>query len=151
MKRHDLLYHAYASSPVARVRPPQRFTLIIEGHYYRGIGRYPLNADYQDPGSGWQWSETTTVDLDATARARLREIVGADTPMCHDNEWLIDGPWLIPSFEQAVEVLHLVSVAEEYELVEVAHHPVRTRRPSIGFDIGYWASGNFPIICDSLV
>jgi len=71
--------------------------------------------------------------------------------MCHDNEWLIDGPWLIPSFEQTVEVLHLVSVAEEYELVEVAHHPVRTRRPSIGFDIGYWASGNFPIICDSLV
>ena len=71
--------------------------------------------------------------------------------MCHDNEWLIDRPWLIPSLEPAVEVLHLVSVAKEYELIEVAHHPVRTRRSSIGFDIGYWASGNFSIICDSLV
>jgi hypothetical protein len=152
MKRADVLERAYASSPVAKKTADVGRTLsFIQRYRYRGIGRYPLNADYPYVEPGWQWSERLTADLDAAARSRLRQIVGSDVGILAQDEWLIDGPWLIPDLKMAAELMQLLSAPREYELMEVARYPARTTRTPLGFDVGYWASGGFSLICDSMV
>jgi hypothetical protein len=36
-------------------------------------------------------------------------------------------------------------------MIEVACYPSRTTAPAVGFDVGWWASGNFSIVCDAVV
>jgi hypothetical protein len=58
---------------------------------------------------------------------------------------------LVPGLSHAREVLELISSPEKFEIVEVARFPSRTNNISLGFDVGYWASGNFSLICDCAI
>jgi hypothetical protein len=67
------------------------------------------------------------------------------------EDWLTNGPWLLPSLASAAHVASFLEDKAQYELVEVACYPSRTAAPPIGFDVGWWASGNFSIICDAVI
>ncbi|HJU04895.1 MAG TPA: hypothetical protein VJ692_07045 [Nitrospiraceae bacterium] len=109
---------------------------------YRGIGRYALNADYgSDP--GWQWSSSEKASGEEIARKRLAEILGVNGRDVSHEVWLIDGPWLVPNLDLAKELIELLENPSAYEIVEMTRYPSKTSCLSLGFDVGYWASGNF--------
>ena len=118
---------------------------------YGGIGRYPIDADYPFVRPGWQWENTDEADTEGTAQRHIFDLLGKVEGVLPDEDWLIDGPWLIPDLQTAREVKQLTKSKDSFDIVEVAKLPNRTERPSIGLDIGYWAHGNFSLICDSAV
>jgi hypothetical protein len=151
MRRSEILEEAYSLSPLAegRVRI-EKLCAFFDPKNYRGIERYPLNADMPYIEPGWQWTDIKPTDLDEKARNRVREIIGPITWQDED-EWLVSDPWLIPSLDQIAELRRLLSQPEDFETIEIAKLPAHTKSRAIGFDVGYWAQGNFSIICDSLV
>jgi len=54
----------------------------------------------------------------------------------------------LPDIAAASQVRSFLEQPDSYELIEVARHPARTRANPLGFDVGYWASGNFSLISD---
>ena len=152
MRHAEVLEEAYSYSPLAQKGTRiERLTAFFNPKSYRGIERFGLNADYPYVEPGWQWTDIKPIDRDEPARSRLREILGPDTSVLEEDQWLVDGPWLIPDLDYVVELRRVLSVPEQFELIEVAKSPARTSRPGIGFDVGYWASGNFSVLCDSMV
>lgn len=152
MRRPELLEEAYSYSPLAQKGTRiERLTAFFNPKKYRGIERFGLNADYPYVEPGWQWTDIKPIDRDEPARNRLREIVGPDTSALEEDRWMFDGPSLILNFDHVAELRQLLSSPGEFELIEVAKYPARTSRPGIGFDVGYWASGNFSVLCDSMV
>lgn len=150
------LTRAYDSSPVAvasRSLLDQLRALLpnVKPERYRGIGRYPLNADYDYGDPGWQWENADGISKDEQARKRLAEILRVDGTEVPGEEWLIDGPWLVPDPDRAKELMDLLGNRDAYEVIEIARHPSRTDAASLGFDVGYWASGNFSLICNTAV
>jgi hypothetical protein len=81
----------------------------------------------------------------------LAEALGVAGDGLPNEEWLIDGPWLVPDLARAKEVVGLLGRQGTYEIIEVARYPSRTDAVSIGFDVGFWASGNFSLVCDTAV
>lgn len=146
----------FGSSPLAkesgdyleRIRESLGF---VAPQRYRGIGRYPLNADYTHVAPGRQWDVKLPAENDAGAMGRLREMLGIKGIEFPEEGWLIDGPWLIPGLPAARELQRLLEQPELFEIVEVARFPARTSTAGLGFDLGYWASGNFSLICDCAV
>ncbi len=119
---------------------------------YRGIGRYPLNADYDRGDPGWQWTKRDKTSGEERARERLAaEILGVDRDNLPEEEWLIDGPWLVPDLPLAEELLDLIEKRGDYEIIRAARYPSTTNGASLGFDVGYWASGNFSLVCDTAI
>jgi hypothetical protein len=110
-----------------------------------------LNAFYPYVPPGWQWSKKEPTDVDDGARSRMCDVLGIVEGQLPKQDWLIDGPWLIPEIDHARELMGLVTYPEQFEKVEVARHPTHTRTRSIGFDIGYWAHGNFSLIYECAV
>jgi len=157
MQFSSILDSAYEASPFAKNAEKELKILrnalpFIKPDQYRGIGRYPFNADYAYDAPGWQWADKDApISQDEIARARLREILGIQGEDVPEESWLIDGPWLLPELSYAREVLKLLSSLEKYEIVEVARFPFRAKGVSLGFDVGYWASGNFSLICDCAI
>jgi len=152
-----LLHQAFEASPVA-VRFAQELRLmrialnsVVPGKY-AGIGRYPLNADYPYVPPGWQWAQAKRDEIDdSTAMVLLRSALGLVEGEFPQEEWLIDGPWLIQGLDVAREIRRISQYSAQLEIIEVARFPNRTTAPSLGFDVGYWASGNFSLICDSAI
>lgn len=156
MRRPIALAQAYAASPFARERGEYLTGLRaalpdLFPASYRGIGRYPLNAehDYEDPGWQWQWDDREPREQLATLA--VAELLGVEEGRFPVDEWLVDRPWLLPDLSGARHVASLLENEATHEIVEVARYPSRTRAASMGFDVGYWASGNFSIICDTAV
>jgi hypothetical protein len=148
------LTQAYDKSPFARANEAYLISLRdvlprINPANYRGIGRYPINAsyDYKDP--GWQWDKGKPRVAEELGRLAVEEVLG-DWRVTGE-EWLIDGPWLLPDISCARQVRNFLEQPDAYELVEVALYPSRTGAAPLGFDVGYWASGNFSLICDTAV
>lgn len=156
MKSPLVLARAYDSSPFVRERGNyvnQLRDLLPEVRpaSYRGIGRYPLNADYDYEEPGWQWANRERPVGEELARLALAEALGVAGDGFPNEEWLIDGPWLVPDLACAKEIFGYTEQPNTYEIIEVARYPSRTNRASIGFDVGYWASGNFSILCDTAI
>lgn len=118
---------------------------------YRGIGRNPINADYDLVEPGWQGANGELPIGEERARLALAEALGITGDGLPDEEWLIDGPWLVPSLACARKIFGYIERPGRYEIIEAARFPSRTRTESIGFDVGYWASGNFSILCDTAI
>ena len=156
MRSAGPLNQAYEASPIAQ-EYQEEFSQLRQAFgfpradRYGGNGRYPLNADYPYQPPGWQWSREEFIDVDAIARSQLCDVLGIVEGQLPKEDWLIDGPWLIPDIKRAQELKRLTVSPEQFEIIEVARHPVRTKTPSIGYDIGYWAYGNFSLICDCAV
>jgi hypothetical protein len=145
---------AYSESPFCNARTDYLRELRgaltwIEPASYRGIGRYPLNASYDHQDPGWQWEKAKPRLAEGLGRLAVEEILG-DWRVTGE-EWLIDGPWLLPDMAAANHVRTFLEQPDGYELVEVARYPAQTHATPLGFDVGYWASGNFSIICDVAV
>jgi hypothetical protein len=157
MQLPSVLNSAYQSSPFVtdaekEIQNLRKTLPFILPNQYRGIGRYPFNADYDYALPGWQWSgNKAQKDQDRKARARLREILGIKDDDLPQDVWLINGPWLLPELSHAREILDLLSSPEKFEIVEAARLPSRIKGASLGFDVGYWASGNFSLICDCAI
>jgi hypothetical protein len=154
MKFPQMLARAFESSPFARnfescVGQLRDSLPHVRPENYRGIGRYPINADYDYPEPGWQWSDRPEPPIGE--RLALAEALGVGGDNFPNEEWLIDGPWLIPDLACAKGVADLLESQNIYEIIEVARYPSRTDAASIGFDVGWWASGNFSLICDTAV
>jgi hypothetical protein len=150
------LARAYDSSPVGLANRPfvnQLRALLphVRPELYRGIGRYPLNADYNYGDPGWQWANRDNPSGEERARERLAEILGVGGDDLPQEEWLINGPWLVSDLPLAEELLALIQKRADYEIIEAARQPSRTRAVSLGFDVGYWASGNFSLVCDTAI
>lgn len=118
---------------------------------YRGIGRYALNADYDHKDPGWQWEKGRSGVEEYLGTLAVEEALGIKNGVWREDEWLIDGPWLLPDLNTALQVRAFLQDVAAFELVEVALYPFRTTRPSMGFDVGWWGSSNFSIICDAVV
>jgi len=156
MRTPGVLATAYDASPVAVARAGLLSELRaalprVAAANYRGIGRYPLNADYDYANPGWQWDK-----IQRHARAQLGTLAVAEAldlkkGVWREEDWLMDGPWLLPSLASAAHVASFLDDKAEYELVEVARYPSRTAAPALGFDVGWWASGNFSILCDAVL
>jgi hypothetical protein len=154
MRTPTALARAYEESPFAGANEAYLVSLRdalprVDPASYRGTGRYPLNAsyDYKDP--GWQWDKGQPRVAEELGRLAVEEALG-DWRVTGE-EWLIDGPWLLPDISCALQVRGFLEQPDAYELVEVALYPSRTGAASLGFDVGYWASGNFSLICDTAV
>ena len=156
MRQPSALAAAYDASPVALARVGDlshlRATLAnCKPQNYRGIGRYPLNADYDYKDPGWQWERRPSGVDEQLGTLAVEEALGLKTGAWRGEDWLIDGPWLLPDLARAQAVRAFLKNPAAFELVEVARYPARTTRPPLGFDVGWWASGNFSIICDAAV
>ena len=156
MRTATVLAEAYDSSPLRQARLAysvdlRRILSHVRPASYHGIGRYPINADYNYDDPGWQWAKRERVAREELARLAVAETLGVEGVGVPDEAWLIDGPWLLPDIDRAVHVRSFLERPAEYELIEVALYPARTKAPPLGFDVGYWASGNFSIVCDTAV
>jgi hypothetical protein len=132
VRKAPLLQQAFEASPVA-VRSAQELQLFrnslssVVPSQYAGIGRYPLNADYPYVPPGWQWAETKTKEIDdSRAVALLRSALGIMDGEFPNEEWLIDGPWLIQRLDLAREIRRISKFSDELEIIEVARYPNRT-------------------------
>jgi hypothetical protein len=85
------------------------------------------------------------------AIALLRSVLGLVEEEFPKEEWMIDGPWLIQDLELAREIRGISQHPDQLEIIQVARFPNRTTSRSLGFDVGYWALGNFSLICDSAI
>lgn len=156
MKAPLVLARAYDASPFVRERnnyTKQLRDLLpqVRPANYSGIGRYPLNATYDHEEPGWQWANHQRHVGEELARLALAEALGVAGDGLPTEEWLIDGPWLVPGLAYFEIFVSLLARPGTYEIIEVARYPMRTESASIGFDVGYWASGNFSLICDTAV
>jgi len=156
MRTATALAEAYDSSPLRQAHLSdladlRRILSHVRPASYRGIGRYPINADYDYDDPGWQWAKRERVAREELARLAVAEALGVEGVGVPDEPWLIDGPWLLPDIDCALRVRSSLERPAEYELIEVALYRSRTNAPSLGFDVGYWASGNFSIVCDTAV
>ena len=151
-----MLARAFDSSPIALEHREYLLELraifpYLRPEQYRGIERNPLNPDMDHRDPGWEWSPVQESDEGATARRRLAEILGVVEGEWNEETWLNVSPWLVPERAAAQELLDMLRLREEHEIVHVARHPARSMVPSIGFDVGYWATENFSIVCDSAI
>lgn len=156
MRTSRSLARAYDRSPVARALASDLACLRaalpnVNPENYRGIGRYPLNADYNYNDPGWQWERERTGLAEELGVLAVEEALGMKPGVWPEDEWLIDKPWLLPDLPGAMHVRSFLEDAAAFDLIEVALYPFRTSRPSIGFDVGWWGSSNFSIICDAVV
>ena len=79
------------------------------------------------------------------ARRRFLELLGCDVP---ESDFDQD---LLPDYAAAREVFSFLESPTEYEIVQVAREPFFADVDCLGFDIGYWGSDHYSIICDSAV
>jgi hypothetical protein len=122
---------------------------------YRGIAREPLEPWSLTDERLLREKADTLKDIhqDETARRRFLALNREDR-----EEWITryrDG-WnyntaLIQELNVAQELQRLVDTPEDFEIIEVARSTFGTKFDFLGFDIGYWGSDHFSLICDSVV
>jgi hypothetical protein len=154
MRKPSELARAYTASPFAGANNHYLSNLRnalpkLKPANYRGIERSPINASYDHPDPGWQRENRKPHPVEELGRHAVADIL--PDWIATDEEWLIDGPWLLPDLESAGQVAGFFERPDAHELVEVALYPLRTEAAPLGFDVGYWASGNFSLVCDTAV
>lgn len=58
---------------------------------------------------------------------------------------------LVADLRTVKELRACLDAPDNYEIIEVARDTCETDCELLGFDVGYWRSGNFSLICDSAV
>jgi len=115
---------------------------VMDASRYRGISRYPLDR--------WWEKESPSEERNSLARLRLWELYGPDPTL----SWETDSPFdagLISSPAEADEIRGLTDEPPRYEVVRVTRGTATTSAATAGFDIGYWGSDHFSILCDAMM
>lgn len=155
MKLPSALDAAYEKSPSAE-RTRQGLGMLraalknVRSSAYGGIDRCPLSEDLI-PEPGWATDAAHCAALDQRdvgARIRILELVGSHED--YDKK----ARWVVPTLENAKEVMTLVDSPTEYEIVRLSQalpDAACAEISDLGFDIGYWGGDSYSIICDSAV
>ena len=156
MKMPALLSAAYERSPSAERTQEGLLALRtalkdVNAVNYRGIDRCPL-CENPIPEPGWATDAEHCGSLDErdiAARVRMLDFVGR---LNRDYS----GPMrcFVPTVENAHELMTLVDSPSEYEIVRLSQSSADelcVEDKDLGFDIGYWGSDSYSIICDSAI
>lgn len=155
MKMPALLNAAYERSPSAERTleglKALRFALKnVDPANYRGIDRCPLCED-PIPEPGWAATPEHVVldDRDVDARIRMLDFVGTS-----NRDYYGPTRCVVPTVENAQELIALVDSPSEYEIVRLSQSApgeMCKGDADLGFYTGYWGSDSYSIICDSAV
>ncbi len=116
---------------------------------YQGIGRNPLTrlwttnlVEYMES----LMSRHLSPEANLVAKHRLAEIVEG-SPRANELTDYTD------TLEQAREVYKLLdaSAQDQYEIIRIVRFANGVEPNTSGFDIGYWGSGPFSILCDGVI
>jgi hypothetical protein len=120
--------------------PPER---------YRGINRGPLMSFWSLDSETVSASSERTNDTksNAKARRRMREILGEPDESVDSQ---IDED-LLPSVEDAQNVLSLVDNLVQWEIIHVTKADAIPVINTLGYDIGYWGGDHLSLIADTIV
>jgi len=135
--------HRYAGEYAAYVRSLREALPGVTPETYRGIAREVLDRywDGEDriPGASANWE----------ARVMIRERLGPDPNMKYSLEF--HDPDLLPDLAFAREVLAATESPGDWEVICVARETSERTPTTLGFDVGYWGSDHFSLICGSLL
>lgn len=156
MKMPVLLNAAYERSPSAEgtregLKALRAALKNVHPANYRGIDRCPLCED-PIPEPGWATDAThcgTLDQRDVGARIRMLDFVGTSNRDYYDSTRCV-----VPTLENAHELMTLVDSPSEYEIVRLSQSEpgeICAGDTDLGFDIGYWGSDSYSIVCDSAV
>jgi hypothetical protein len=104
---------------------------------YRGISRYPLERGE----SGYPWAE-------ARAEEFIERTLGPDPTLVSCIRF---DAALLPTLDMVLRVRALLERPEEWETIHVARGVDESTERTLGFDVGYWGSSHFSLVCDCAV
>lgn len=159
LRKADKVVAEYNASDIAQknlvfLEQIRKAVSFLDPRDYRGISREPLlpwsSIDEELLKSGAR----TLADLKREQKARRKfvQISGEDR-----EQWdhYVDGTdynkALMLSLDVAKALHGFLDNAEDYEIVEVAREKWGTDYELLGYDIGFWDSGDFSAICDTVV
>jgi len=156
MKMPELLNAVYERSPLIIERFPESPKAMrskfpnIDPTRYRGIDRCPL-CENPIPDHGWRATpEGRALDeRDVAARVRMLDFVGR-----WNEDYFGSVRCVVPTVENAREIASLLETPSQYEIVRLSQSSpgdVCDEDKDLGFDIGYWGSDSYSIICDSAI
>jgi len=136
---------------LARIRNAVSF---VNPAKYRGVARGAVEPWSSTDEKLLQRGGSALMDLRVNEKARRRflEVNGEDR-----DQWDYYGEgWdynkaLVADLRIMKELRAYLDAPDEYEIIEVARDACETDWELFGFDVGYWRSGNFSLICDSIV
>jgi hypothetical protein len=156
MKLPAPLDAAYKCSPLIIERYPESPKALrsafpnIDPTCYRGIDRCPLCED-PIPDHGWSATPEHRAldDRDVAARVRMLDFVGR-----WNKDYFGAVRCAVPTVENARELASPLETPSHYEIVRLSQSSageVCVDDKDLGFDIGYWGSDSYSIICDSAI
>jgi len=157
-KPENLLARYEASQPaqqnpgyLSRIR---RAVSFLNPRHYRGIMRRPVEPWSTIDDEALQSGHHVPPDLGENEKAR-RQFLEINAEDLERWDSYIDS-WdyskaLISSLETAGELHATLDAPSGYEIVEVRRDVYDTEYEFLGFDVGYWRSDNFSLICDTVV
>jgi len=155
MKMPALLNAAYERSPSAEgaregLKALQAALKNVDPAQYRGIDRCPLCEDpIPEPGWAATPEHVALDDRDVGPRIRMLDFVGTS-----NRDYYGPTRCVVPTVENAHELMALVDLPSEYEIVRLSQSApgeMCKGDTGLGFDIGCWGSDSYSIICDSAV
>jgi len=151
VKQPSVIARDYATSEIARLNAKELRALreassFLDPRRYRGVARSPLDPyPSRDPATIAAFTDAgLDMDTNQAARLRFHELVGYDRPDDEEEK-------LLPTVEQAREVLALLDVSTEWEIIYVAIEPLHATERTLGYDVGWWGGGFYSVIADSAV
>jgi len=145
-ERSPLIIECFPESPKALRRTFPN----IDPIRYRGIDRCPL-CEYPIPDPGWSATLEYRAldDRDVAARVRMLDFVGR-----WNKDYFGSVRCVVPTFENASDLASLLERPSQYEIVRLSQSSPGegcVEDKDLGFDIGYWGSDSYSIICDSAI
>lgn len=160
VRKPDRFVDAYDSSEVARknitfLRQIRNAISFLDPRNYRGIAREPLEPWSSIDEELLKRGAPTLMDLgkEQAARKMFLKINGEDREEWWDN--YING-WdynksLIIDLGTAKKLYVALNNPEDYEIIEISREIYGSDYDFLGFDVGNWGSGEFSVICDSVL
>lgn len=120
----------------------------LDPSHYRGISRRPLTAFRDMSPAEIEDLERRGWDFRTNERAlRLLRSLAIPSPLNDPSE---EG-FLLWTLADAERIRELLDRPGDYEIVRLLRDPMGLPASFLGFDVGYWGSDHFSLICDSAI
>jgi hypothetical protein len=159
VRKPDRLMDVYDGSKEARknitfLRQVRSAVSFLNPRNYRGISRDSLKPWSSIDEALLKKEASTFMDLgrEQSARKIFLKVNGEDREEWDDyiNGWDYNKS-LILDLITAKKLYEDLDNPEDYEIIEISREIYGSDYDSLGFDIGYWGSGEFSLICDSVL